>query len=74
MEIKQQNYTYDDNGNMLTSTLTDTNFSGQSAVTEYTYDKHNRKKKATYSDNQYVEYTYDDNGKYHTGEADQKQC
>lgn len=56
-------YTYDANGNMLTSTLTDTGFSGQSAVTAYTYDLHNRKDTVTYSANdQYVEYTYDNNG------------
>ncbi len=56
-------YTYDDNGNMLSSTLTDSNFSGQSAVTLYEYDGNNRKTRVTYSDDdQYVLYTYDDNG------------
>lgn len=55
-------YTYDANGNMLTSTLTNTNFPSQSAVTSYIYDKHNRKTRATYKVNdQYVTYVYDNN-------------
>ena len=55
-------YTYDGNGNMLTSTLTDTAFSGQSAETVYTYDSLNRISRVQYSPNYYIDYTYDDNG------------
>jgi YD repeat-containing protein len=55
-------YTYDDNGNMLTSTLTDADFPGQSAVTTYTYDDQNRKTKVEYAAGLFVGYLYDDNG------------
>ncbi len=62
-EDKTTEYAYDDNGNMLSSTLTDSDFSGESAVTLYEYDNNNRKTSVTYSDDdQYVLYTYDDNG------------
>lgn len=62
-------YTYDGNDNILTSTLTNTNYSNQSAVTTYEYDNHNRKTKVIYSANdQYIRYTYDNNGNVLTEE------
>ena len=59
---KTTEYTYDDNGNMLTSTLTNTSFPSESASTTYTYDSHNRQHTVTYGTGHYVTYAYDANG------------
>jgi len=55
-------YTYDANGNMHTSTLTDTAYPDQSAQTVYEYNELGQKSKAQYSPDYYVGYTYDGNG------------
>lgn len=54
-------YTYDSEGRLISSVLTDTDYTGQSASTTYQYIGKNVSKK-NYSDTHWVEYTYDSAG------------